>query len=158
LFVVILDNSVQISLFGLDLLVVRKGVQWLHDVLYLGGEHFGPFFLTRRHFPLLGWTGALFDSQKLSLGQLHALLERLSLHSLILGKLRIEFFRHHRRIKLDHKEGLILQLEQMGGVGLLSEILGEVLVAGLGVEVFLDAPDAELVSGALPHYLPLQLL
>lgn len=100
----------------------------------------------------------MLDSQKLSLRQFHALLERLSLHSLILGKLCIEFFHHDRRIKLDHKEGLIPQLKQMGGVGVLSEILDEVFVARFGVKEFLDAPDAELVGGAFADYLPLQLL
>lgn len=43
----------------------------------------------------------------------------------------------------------------MGDIGVFSKILDEVLVAGLGVKEFLDAPDAELVSSAFPDYLPL---
>ncbi len=68
LLVVVLNHTAKVSFFRLDLLRVRKSVQRFNYILYLGGQHFSPFLLTRHHFPLLGRTRALLNGQELSLG------------------------------------------------------------------------------------------
>lgn len=156
--VVVFNHSVEVFSLPLHLLLVGEGVEGLNDVLDLGVPHFFPVLLGGHHFLLLCVPGALLNGHEVCLWDVHVFLEGLGLDPFVFGELTVEVVKVERFSKLDDEERLVLLLEEVGGLGVFSEVLAEELVAGLGVEKPLNAPDADLIGAAFLLGLLLELL
>ena len=124
-------------------------MQWRDDILNFGVSHFLPLFFGRHHFLLFGMACALFDAHVLVFRNLHVLLHRLSLGSLAFREIFVKLLHVYRLREFDDKERFVFLLEQVGHVGVFSEVFAEVFVALLGVEKLLDPPNTEAIRVCL---------
>lgn len=127
--VVILKHTIEVLLLALYLLGIFQGVQGLYYILYLSVFNLLEFLSSGHHFPLLGGSLHVLDCDELLLRQLHPFLQGFGLDPLVLGELRVELLSRKGRAESDDEEGLALLLQEMGEIGVLSEILAEVFIA-----------------------------
>jgi len=104
-------------------------VQGLYYILYLSVFNLLEFLSSGHNFPLLGGSLHVLDGDELLLRQLHPFLQGFGFDPLVLGELRVELLGGKGRAESDYEEGLALLLQEMGEIGVLSEILTEVFIA-----------------------------
>lgn len=142
--IVVLNHSINILYFSLNLLGVGQRVQWTYYVFNLCVSNFFPFLLSRHYLLLLSCLRTLLDSYKIFFVKGHAFLRSFDLHTLADAELTIEVFGYDRFFEADEEKGFVFVFEEVTKSGVVgAEVFGEVFVALFWVKELFDAPDAE---------------
>jgi hypothetical protein len=102
--VVVLNYSVQILLFPLDLLFIGHRMQRFNYIFNFCIPHLLPILLSGLHFSFLRCPGALFNGHELMIVDAHTFLHGFGLDSFAFGKFCIKLIHGNGRAEFDDKE------------------------------------------------------